>query len=81
MSLVLMRVGNPIDWQGHRSKVKVTGSIFLGEGIRHALHCPCFNCHEENDLYEVVSTCLETLQQWQGGQCAAFYRLTAISLL
>jgi hypothetical protein len=34
-----------------------------------------------NDVYGVVSTCLETLQQWQGGQCAAFYRLTAISLL
>jgi hypothetical protein len=34
-----------------------------------------------NDLYDVVSTSLETLQQWQGVQCAVFYRLTAISLL
>jgi hypothetical protein len=39
------------------------------------------NCHEENDLYDVIGTCLETLQQWLGGQCAAVYRLTAISLL
>jgi hypothetical protein len=27
-------------FQGHRSKVKVTGSNFLGEGICHALRCP-----------------------------------------
>ena len=40
-----------------------------------------FNCHEENGLYDAVSTCLGTLQQWQGGQCAAVYKLTAISLL
>jgi septal ring factor EnvC (AmiA/AmiB activator) len=26
--LVLKRIWNPIDFQGHRSKVKVTGSIF-----------------------------------------------------
>jgi hypothetical protein len=26
---------NPIDFQGHRVK-------FLGKGIRHALHCPCY---------------------------------------
>jgi hypothetical protein len=32
--LVLKRIWNPIDFQGHRVK-------FLGEGIRHALRCPC----------------------------------------
>ena len=37
--LVLRRVWNPIDFQGHGSKVKLK---CLGEGIRHALHCPCF---------------------------------------
>jgi len=36
-----IRIWNPIDFQGHRSKVKVTVSIFLGEGIHHALRCPC----------------------------------------
>jgi hypothetical protein len=40
-----------------------------------------FNCLEENGLYDAVSTYLETLQQWQDGQSAAFYRLVAISLL
>ena len=31
--LVLKRIWNPIDFQGHRSKVKVTGSIFLPHSI------------------------------------------------
>jgi hypothetical protein len=33
--LVLKRIWNPIDLQGHRVK-------FVGEGICHALCCPCF---------------------------------------
>ena len=33
--LVLRRIWNPFDFQGQRVK-------FLGEGIRHALHCSCF---------------------------------------
>jgi hypothetical protein len=33
--IILKRIWNPIDCQGHRVK-------FLGEGIRHALRCPCF---------------------------------------
>jgi hypothetical protein len=33
--IVLKRFWNPIDFQGHRVKL-------LGEGIRHALHCPCY---------------------------------------
>ena len=41
--LVLKRIWNPIDVQGHRSKVKVTVK-FLGEGIRHALRCPFIFC-------------------------------------
>jgi hypothetical protein len=36
--LVLRWVWNPIDFQGQRSKSNVK---FLGEGIRHALRCPC----------------------------------------
>jgi hypothetical protein len=32
--LVLKRIWNPIDFQGHRVN-------FLGEGIHHALRCPC----------------------------------------
>ena len=42
--LVLKRIWNPIDFQGHRSKVKGQGHQvkFLGEGIRHALRCPCY---------------------------------------
>ena len=32
------RIWNPSDFKGHRSKAK-----FLGEGIRYALHCPCFS--------------------------------------
>ena len=35
--LVLKRIWNPIDFQVHRVK-------YLGEGICHALHCPCFFC-------------------------------------
>ena len=38
--LVLKRIWNPIDFQGHRFK-------FLGKGIHHALCCPCWywwNC-------------------------------------
>jgi hypothetical protein len=31
---------NPIDYQGHRVK-------FLGEGIRHALRCPCFEWDDD----------------------------------
>ena len=34
--LVLKRIWNPIDFQGHRVK-------YLGEGICHALHCPCLS--------------------------------------
>ena len=38
---ILGGVWNPIDFQGHRSKVKVTVK-FLGKGIRHALCCPFY---------------------------------------
>jgi len=34
--LVLKRIWNPIDFQGHQVK-------FLGKGICHALRCPCLN--------------------------------------
>jgi len=35
--LVLKKIWNPIDFQGQGHRVK-----FLGEGIRHALRCPCY---------------------------------------
>jgi len=35
--LVLKKIWNPIDFQGQGHRVK-----FLGEGICHALRCPCF---------------------------------------
>ena len=38
--LVLKRIWNPIDFQGQGHQVKC-----LGEGIHHALHCPCSFCH------------------------------------
>jgi hypothetical protein len=37
-------VWNPIDFQGQGDRVK-----FLGEGIRHALCCPCL-CYYSFDL-------------------------------
>jgi hypothetical protein len=45
--LVLKRIWNPIEFQGHRVK-------FLGEGICHALRCPCFVLLFNNELQKCV---------------------------
>jgi hypothetical protein len=40
--LVLKRIWNPINFPGHRSNGQGHWVKCLGEGIRHALRCPCF---------------------------------------
>ena len=60
MYLDLKRIWNPIDFQGQRSRSQ--GLIF-GEGIHHALRCPCYHSHNidtyETDHHNVNKTLLK----------------------
>ena len=54
--LVLQRIWNPMDFQGHQVK-------FLGEGICHALRCPCFSLIliSLNNTFHINQTCIQRL--------------------
>ena len=49
--LILKRIWNPVDFL--RSKVK-----FLGEGIHHALHCPCYVPYQSSKQLPVDSAAI-----------------------
>jgi hypothetical protein len=68
--LVLKRIWNPIDVQGHRSKVKVTVK-FLGEGIRHALCCPFIFCFYFKRFKNITQTS-SILLFWQANNTIVF---------